>query len=228
MKIDLVILAGGRGTRLQPITDTVPKTLVPVIGEKTILDFIFDSIPQDMVNKCIVVTHYMEDAVKDFLDKQDVSFPIETVRQEELTGTWTALLSARDAIETEMFLVINGDDVHNTEDLCKLSSNGRFFGLKKMKPKTKKSIDLDDDGNVTLLRETREDEETSVTATGAYVLDKGVFDLEPVKSSEKEYGLPHTLIQNHDVYPMKGFFEEDWHKVNTHEELEAFQKCVGH
>jgi NDP-sugar pyrophosphorylase family protein len=57
-----VILAAGKGTRLRPLTDNLPKPLVKVAG-KTLLDHIVSSLPS-AVDELIIVTGYLEEQIK--------------------------------------------------------------------------------------------------------------------------------------------------------------------
>lgn len=63
-----LILAGGLGSRLKPLTDDTPKSLIKV-GEKTILGRIIDSLLENKVDNIVILTGYFEDKIKEFISK---------------------------------------------------------------------------------------------------------------------------------------------------------------
>src|SRR5688500_6397317 len=64
---NVLLLAAGLGTRLRPLTDTVPKCLVPIAG-KPLLDYWFDSLERAGVRDVLINTHHLRDAVRTHLD----------------------------------------------------------------------------------------------------------------------------------------------------------------
>ena len=105
--MDAIILAAGKGTRLRPYTETVPKPLLPVQG-RPILDWIIGALPP--VEKLIVVVNYLGEAIEEYLAKQSHVRNWCTVRQEVPRGTGDALMSCRSAVSSDRILVLNGDD----------------------------------------------------------------------------------------------------------------------
>ena len=80
MKNYAIVLAAGKGTRLKPLTDNIPKPLVRV-GGKTLLDHIVESLPS-AVEEVIFVTGYMEEKIKEYQNKRVIEFISK--RQEKL------------------------------------------------------------------------------------------------------------------------------------------------
>ena len=64
-----VLLIAGLGTRLRPLTDTVPKCLLPING-KPLLGIWFDKLVAAGVSDVLVNTHWLADQVTDYIDKQ--------------------------------------------------------------------------------------------------------------------------------------------------------------
>lgn len=102
-----VIMAGGYGTRLRPLTKELPKPMLPV-GDKPLMELVLDQLRASGIRRVSVATHYQPDAITDhFGDGKDFGVDIQYVKEEHPLGTAGAigLLAASD----EPLLVINGD-----------------------------------------------------------------------------------------------------------------------
>ena len=77
-----VLLAAGLGTRLRPLTDTVPKCLVPIKG-KPLLDIWIESLLQAGVERILVNLHYKHELVEDHIAKSVYREQVETVFEQE-------------------------------------------------------------------------------------------------------------------------------------------------
>src|SRR3989338_7630405 len=104
-----IILAAGRGARLRPLTDNVPKPLVAVKG-RPILDYVFDVLP-DQITEVIVVVKYRAEQIKEYLGKEYRGRKVHYVNSRD-EGTAYSFLAARDLIESgERFLLLYGDEL---------------------------------------------------------------------------------------------------------------------
>lgn len=119
MAMDAIVLAAGLGTRLRPHTLTTPKPLLPVRG-RPILDWTLTAL-QPIVERVVVVTHYLHEQVESFLDQQSHFKNWSTVYQATPRGTGDALMACRDAVRSDRFFVLNGDDLYAGGDLKRLS-----------------------------------------------------------------------------------------------------------
>src|SRR6516162_6522823 len=118
--MDAIILAAGLGTRLRPHTLTTPKPLLPVRG-RPLLDWLLGALPA-VVDRLIVVIHYLPDQVSAYLQTQKHFSQWQTVLQESPRGTGDALRSCRKHVRSEHLLVLNGDDLYGAADLAELAS----------------------------------------------------------------------------------------------------------
>jgi NDP-sugar pyrophosphorylase family protein len=118
MSLDAIILAAGKGTRLRPYTEKVPKPLLPVHG-RPILDWIIGALPP--VDRLIVVVNYLGEQIEDYLAQQKHVKNWTTARQKEPRGTGDALMSCRELCKSDRVMVLNGDDLIGRNDLLKLS-----------------------------------------------------------------------------------------------------------
>jgi NDP-sugar pyrophosphorylase family protein len=117
--MDAIILAAGRGTRLQPHTNTVPKPLLQVQG-RPILDWIIGALPP--IDRLVVVVNYLAEQIEHYLQNQTHIRNWATVRQAVPRGTGDALMSCKSAVSAkERVMVLNGDDLIGRADLAKLA-----------------------------------------------------------------------------------------------------------
>src|SRR5436189_3730590 len=116
--MDAIILAAGKGTRLRPHTETMPKPLLPVQG-RPILDWIIGALPP--VDRLIVVVNYLAEQIEENLGRQTHVKNWRTVRQQEPRGTGDALMSCKGIVASDRVMVLNGDDLIGRADLAKLA-----------------------------------------------------------------------------------------------------------
>src|SRR5579883_1223815 len=100
--MDAIILAAGKGTRLRPHTNTVPKPLLAVQG-RPILDWIIGALPP--VDRVVVVVNYLAEQIERYLATQTHVRDWKTVRQAEPRGTGDAFMSCRGAIASDRVMV---------------------------------------------------------------------------------------------------------------------------
>jgi NDP-sugar pyrophosphorylase family protein len=214
-----VILAAGEGTRMRPVTLETPKPLIEINGEK-IIDKIFNSLP-DEIDEVILVVEYLKDKIIDYVG---LNFKNKTVKysvQNSTKGTYGALLSAKNLFDTnERFLVINGDDIHDKEELTKYLGFPRSFGVQKMIWPNYYSIKIED-GLVQGFSPQTETEKSTGTfvATGAYVLDTNIFKHEGITVGGNELGLPQTILAQKEEFPINAVISEKWIPINSFDDL---------
>lgn len=104
-----VVLAAGKGTRLNPLSDTRPKSMIPV-GGKPILEHLLLSLKESGIDGVLLVIGYLGKFVRnEFKDGSDLGIDLGYVEQEELLGTADALATSEGFVEEDDFLVVNGD-----------------------------------------------------------------------------------------------------------------------
>ena len=117
-----IILAGGRGKRLRPVTDYIPKPLVP-INNVPIIDWQIKYLKKFGINEIIICTGYKTEMIEHFLSVKDnfgidIKFSIEKFP----LGTGGAIKQAGKFINEKSFFVMNGDTITNI-DLKELQKN---------------------------------------------------------------------------------------------------------
>ncbi|MBI2650811.1 NTP transferase domain-containing protein [Candidatus Woesearchaeota archaeon] len=107
-----VLLVGGRGTRLKPLTDKIPKALLEVKG-KTITEHLFDLLKKYGIRDVVLCTGYLRDKIKEhFGDGSTLGINITYIEEKEPLGTAGPLKLARKYLK-DSFIVSNGDELKN-------------------------------------------------------------------------------------------------------------------
>lgn len=107
LSVQAVIMAGGYGTRLRPLTDTIPKPLLPV-GNRPLMELVINQLIESGVNQISVTTHFQaEKIIKHFGDGSDLGIKINYINEDQPLGTAGALGLIQD--HSQPLLVINGD-----------------------------------------------------------------------------------------------------------------------
>ena len=114
-KIDMpvVIMAGGKGTRLKPITNVIPKPLVPV-GDKTILEVIMDQFEKIGCHKFYMSVNYKADMMKYYLSQLDHKYDVEFFMEDKPLGTIGSVALLKGKIKTPFF-VSNCDSINEQD-----------------------------------------------------------------------------------------------------------------
>lgn len=103
-----VVMAGGKGTRLYPLTKDTPKPMLK-IGNKPILEIIVKNLKQSGITKCyLAVREHKQQIIDHFKDGKDFGLTIEYIHEEEIKNTAGAL-SLLPEIPSRPFIVMNGD-----------------------------------------------------------------------------------------------------------------------
>jgi bifunctional UDP-N-acetylglucosamine pyrophosphorylase/glucosamine-1-phosphate N-acetyltransferase len=103
-----VILAAGRGTRLEPLTDNRPKQMIIVAG-KPYIRHLLDNLQNSKISQILLVTGVTGENLREYVDHLKLSVPIEYIFQHDPKGTAHATSLASDTIGKDPFLLIYGD-----------------------------------------------------------------------------------------------------------------------
>jgi NDP-sugar pyrophosphorylase family protein len=111
-----VILAGGLGTRLYPVTYEIPKPLIPVQG-RTLTEHVIDILREHGITDVILAVGYKAQQIKEYFGDGD-GFGVRITYIEEReplgTGGWMHLLS-QERVPREEFIVLNGDNLFDLD-----------------------------------------------------------------------------------------------------------------
>lgn len=105
-----LLLAAGLGTRLRPLTDTVPKCLVPIHG-RPLLEYWLELLFEGPVESALVNTHYLAERVVEFMRASRWRERVTLVHEEQLLGTGGTVLRNRHFFGREPFMVVHADNL---------------------------------------------------------------------------------------------------------------------
>lgn len=222
--MDAIILAAGKGTRLRPHTNTMPKPLLPVQG-RPILDWIIGALPP--VERLVVVVNYLAEQIEDYLAKQMYVRNWATVRQAEPRGTGDALMACRGKVTADKVMVLNGDDLIGRADLAALATVPMGILAHAVdEPKSYGIIFRNPDGTLNRVVEKPEGLTPPQLANiGGYTFPKSVFDLTLPLSPRGEYEITDAVSQ----LAAKGGFQvveaKYWLPIGTIAQWEEAQRA---
>jgi mannose-1-phosphate guanylyltransferase len=104
-----LLLAAGLGTRLRPLTDTMPKCLVPIKGQP-LLGIWLERLIQSGIGAFLINTHYLAEQVEDFIETSPYRDQVRLVNEPELQGTAGTLIANLDFFRGEDGLLIHADN----------------------------------------------------------------------------------------------------------------------
>ena len=103
-----VVLVGGFGTRLRPLTETVKKELLPLV-DRPILDHVLDHLARHGVHEVVLSSPYLEEAFHPFIEARRGDPTITWITEAAPLGTGGAIVNALGALGSDPFFALNGD-----------------------------------------------------------------------------------------------------------------------
>lgn len=179
-----VILAGGEGTRLRPITEDIPKPLVP-IGGKPCMSHILELLKKNGIDEAVVTLCYLGEKIKEYYGESSLGVKLKYFTEKEPLGTAGSVKSVISELG-ERFLVICGDALCET-DITEAEKSHKDRGAE-LTMILKEVEDTSGYGVVSFSKEGRVERFiekpqgksfSNFVNTGMYIVEKKVFDLVP-------------------------------------------------
>jgi mannose-1-phosphate guanylyltransferase len=182
-----VILVGGEGTRLRPLTSTVPKTVVPLV-DRPLIVYMLEWLRGHGVDDVIMSCGFLATGVREVLgDGSQLGIRLRFVEEPEPRGTAGALKYAGDLLD-ERFLMLNGDvltDLDLSAQIAQHEATGAVGTLALVPvpdPSSYGLVSLREDHSVEQFLEKPSPDDpvtTNLISAGAYVLERSMLDLIP-------------------------------------------------
>ncbi len=180
------LLAAGFGTRLRPLTDTVPKCLVPICGEPLLSHWLklleFHGITDVYIN-----THYLAEKVSEFIiehNRNSSGIKAHELYEKELLGSGGTVKAGREIVGDDDFLICYADNLTNI-DLTELINKHKELNpvltmalFRTNKPKMCGIATLDNE-IITEFTEKPENPKSDLANAGIYVASKEIFEYMP-------------------------------------------------
>lgn len=219
-----IILAAGKGTRLKPLTDKVPKPLLP-IENRPLLAYTLEALPQTVTTVTIIIKHLGE-RIKEAFGSHFAKKRITYLHATSLKGSADMARQAKRFVKGKT-LFLNGDDLYTKEDLSRLTKTvGKeewgILAASHKEPEKFGRVIIGPNGTVQdIVEQGGECEPRTLVNAGAYVLDERYYQYRPVKLKNGEYGLPQTMLQAKHVIPIRIVKALAWHPINNKEDYNS-------
>jgi bifunctional UDP-N-acetylglucosamine pyrophosphorylase/glucosamine-1-phosphate N-acetyltransferase len=213
-----VILAAGEGTRMRPLTASLPKPMLPV-ADRPLSAHTADAAVTAGVDELVFVVGYERATVRDYFGKRYRGVPVSYAAQDEQFGTAHAVKAAQEHLEGE-FAVLNGDDLYDPAALTELFSGGPAVGTHAVEDPTPYGVFDVQDGTVAGVVEKPDDPPSNRINVGAYVFPAEARDWLDVPMSERgEHEITDVLQRVIGEFDLRTVDVERWLGVGRPWEL---------
>lgn len=235
LKAPVVIMAGGKGTRLKPYTDILPKPLIPV-GDKTITEHIMENFRKFGCSEFYLIINYKKNLIKAYFtddieqEGQKSPVPVHFVEEEKFLGTGGGIALVKDAVK-ETFFLSNCDiliEADYGEILKKHKEQKNIITIvcaEKNVVVPYGTVELGEMGSVVAFKEKPAFQ--FYTSTGFYVIEPAFLDRIPVDVHIDITDIIEKCIQNGERVGTYLINEDDWMDMGQLEELEKMREKMG-
>ena len=224
-----VILAGGLGTRLRPITDTIPKPMIPFHG-KPFLEYIIEMLVEQGFTKVLLLLGYLHEKVTEYFGDGgkwgiEISYSISDIEDD----TGLRILKAKHLYDP-VFMLLYCDNYWplpfnkmwdtflsaGTDALVTVYMNRDGY--------TKNNIRIGKDGFIEVYDKSRQAENLQGVDIGFFILKRHVIDMIPEGNQNFEKAVLPKLIETHNIITFST--EHRYYSVGSHERLKLTEKFL--
>ncbi|RLI02968.1 hypothetical protein DRO31_02915, partial [Candidatus Bathyarchaeota archaeon] len=181
-----LVLAGGFGTRLRPLSCSRPKALFPV-ANKPLIDYTLESLSEAGVETVVLAVYYMAESLVRYLGPTKNDLGILYLREQRPMGTGGPIRQARDMMNGEKFMVMNGDLLTDFDYKRLINYHEEKGGIATVAltqvedPYRYGSVELDWEGRITRFVEKPElgKAPSNLINAGIYILEPEIYDYIP-------------------------------------------------
>lgn len=218
--LPVVIMAGGLGTRLKPITNVLPKPLIP-IGEKTIIEHIFQRFSKHGCNTFHISVNYKAELIEYYLKTQNLPYFLTYFKEEKPMGTAGSLSLLKDKIKNTFF--VSNCDILIEQDYSEIleyhknhKNDITIIAALKHYPIPYGTIETADNGQLVTLQE--KPELTFKINSGMYILEPHMLNEIP---DNQFFHITHLIEKIHQNGGKVGVFpvsEKSWKDIGEWDE----------
>ena len=235
-----MVFAAGQGVRLRPLTDRVPKALVPVAG-RPMIEYPLLLLRHYGIREIVINLHHLGDQIEAYLgDGKKLGVEIIYSKEPELLDTGGGLLKAKPFLESETFIVINTDVIIDLSLAEVIAFHKRKRATATLVLRTDPdadrfgSMEIDAEGRIDRFLNSRRPlpppgSGTKLMFTGVQILEPRVFDymqstLGPRKFGTTKDTYPKMLVAGEPLY---GYcFDGLWQDLGTPERIEQTEQSL--
>lgn len=207
-----VVLAAGKGTRLRPLTDDLPKVMIPING-KPVLEYHIIQLAKAGVSDFFINLHYLPEKIKEYFgdgNKWDVK--ITYSRERTLLGTGGAVYKLKNKLEGSPFIVIYGDNYLEIDYRKFIEHSKKIDGLGTIVVFEKEDVigagilEFGKDMRVKRFEEKPKQSElfSNWVSAGVFYFNESVFNF--IRPGFSDFGydvLPRILKENEKIFAYK-------------------------
>jgi len=228
LPIDAVLMAGGKGVRLRPLTEKTPKPLLK-IGNKEIIAYNFDRLAQFGISNQFITVNYLANQIEAFCETYNTNISFRIIEEPSMLGTAGAL-SLIDDFKNDNILLMNSDLLTNIdyEDLYKtfIGSNADMLVASiPYEVNLPYAVFEVENRNIKSFKE--KPNFTYYANAGIYLFKKELLKIVP---KNKEYNatdfMEDVIARSNNLihYPIRGY----WLDIGKHKDFEKAQKDIAH
>ena len=232
--MDVVVLAGGFGTRLRPWTETIPKPLLPIL-DKSMIEHVLDVLPESQVDKVLIAAGYGVEQIREHFEKIPLPYEVVIVEETEPLGTGGAIANCREHLSGGTFCVINGDLITSlkVEEMLEFhKQNGGIATISLWEVEDPSRFGVadykEDKGKIMRFQEKPaiEDAYSNLINAGTYILEQEIFDFMPDEAHSIERDIYEKIAETGALngFPFEGMFVDAGTPPSF---VEASQACIN-
>jgi mannose-1-phosphate guanylyltransferase len=231
--MDVVVLAGGFGTRLRPWTSHRPKPLLPIL-DQTMIEHVVSILPTASLSRVLIAAGYGIEQMRVHFDSLDTDYEVIIVEESEPLGTGGAIANCREHLNGETFCVINGDlltSLRVDEMMALHEAKGGIatISLFAVDDPTRFGVADYDEESCRIRRfqekPTLEEAFSNLINAGTYILEPEIFDRMPDGAFSMERVVFPVLAEQGLLhgFPFEGWFVDAGTPASY---IEAVHNCI--
>jgi mannose-1-phosphate guanylyltransferase len=178
-----LLLAAGIGSRLRPLTDTVPKCLVTIHG-RPLLDYWLDLVFEGGIDRVLLNTHWLADQVRSHIAESPWRSRIDLVYEQDLLGTGGTVLANREWFQGQAFMVAHADNLTDFDVAAFIAAHRSrppgylmtMLGFRTDDPRSCGILELNDRGSVLAFHEKVEHPPGNLANGAVYIFEPEIID----------------------------------------------------
>jgi bifunctional UDP-N-acetylglucosamine pyrophosphorylase/glucosamine-1-phosphate N-acetyltransferase len=213
-----VILAAGEGTRIRPLSASLPKPMLPV-ADRPLAAHTAHAAVAAGADELVLVVGYEADAVREYFGEEYGGVPVRYAVQTEQAGTADAVRAASEHLDGP-FAVLNGDNLYDPESVADLFDSGPAVGAVRVEEPSNYGVLSTEGGTVTDIVEKPADPPTDLANAGAYAFPAEAGEWLDVPESERgEHEITDVLARVVEEFDVRYAALDRWLDVGRPWEL---------